>query len=423
MSNYISPISVVTWLLLTSSTFAQSTIDQLSFGHNEKLSPDLRAIPGWHIIGEKHTPQILSDRIILTPPAPGSTRGALWAQATMTNGEWSAEISFRASGQDRGSGNLQIWYVRDGRVAVGSDSVYTIGNFEGLVLTIDQYGGKGGTLRGFLNDGGTSYKDHHSVDSLAFGHCDFSYRNLGRPSRVRMTNDEGGLKVEIDDQPCFSSDKVKLPSDYYFGISAATAENPDSFEINHFVTSTTKGVTRDASQVGRQQAGERLPNAPEQLPDADAASIRKQDEQFADLHNRIQGLSHQINNIFSEFEKISNTLAERHNEVVGKIPRSSQDQMNAMGRRVESIENIVKRIQQDVEGRDYKEHLTNLQQAVEGVRGGLADSLPETLSNIITTSAPRMGMFVFVVIAVQIMLVGVYIVYKRRRDNAPKKYL
>lgn len=34
-----------------------------------------------------------------------------------------------------------------------------------------------------------------------------------------------------------------------------------------------------------------------------------------------------------------------------------------------------------------------------------------------------MGMFVAIIVAVQIMLAGVYIVYKRRRNSMPKKYL
>jgi len=34
-----------------------------------------------------------------------------------------------------------------------------------------------------------------------------------------------------------------------------------------------------------------------------------------------------------------------------------------------------------------------------------------------------MGVFVFIIVAVQIMLAGVYIVYKRRRNGMPKKYL
>ena len=40
-----------------------------------------------------------------------------------------------------------------------------------------------------------------------------------------------------------------------------------------------------------------------------------------------------------------------------------------------------------------------------------------------TASAPRMGMFVFIVLAVQVMMAGAYIVYKKRRANMPKKYL
>lgn len=42
---------------------------------------------------------------------------------------------------------------------------------------------------------------------------------------------------------------------------------------------------------------------------------------------------------------------------------------------------------------------------------------------VISASAPKMGMFVAIIVAVQIMLAGVYIVYKRRRNSMPKKYL
>jgi mannose-binding lectin 1 len=34
-----------------------------------------------------------------------------------------------------------------------------------------------------------------------------------------------------------------------------------------------------------------------------------------------------------------------------------------------------------------------------------------------------MGMYIAVVVAVQIMIAGAYIVYKKRRASAPKKYL
>lgn len=426
-------------LFLSSFASAQYVIDALSFGQKTPISPNGRAIPGWHLSGENHIPQLLSDRIILTPPSPASARGALWADKSVVQPEWSAEVEFRASGQERGTGNLQVWFVKDGRDAIGQSSVYTIGKFDGFALVIDQYSGRAGAIRGFLNDGSVSFKDHHNTDSLAFGHCDYAYRNLGRPSKLRIENGHNGLKVEIDGRTCFSSDKINLPPNYFFGVSAATADNPDSFELNKFVVSTTTSITREEpqkqaqQQTQQQQQQERsrpnlekldkFPSSPEALPDTDASTIQRQDEQFADLHNRLQGMTHQIANVFAEFDRLHRVQTDRHMEVVAKIPPPSNEAIAALSRRLESIERTVQTIQRDVEGRDYKEHLTNLQNAVEGVRGGLTDHLPDTISQIITTSAPKMGMFMFVVIAFQVMLVGAYIVYKKRRNSAPKKYL
>ncbi|GAB7352626.1 hypothetical protein MBLNU459_g2999t1 [Dothideomycetes sp. NU459] len=433
-----SPASLA-WLLFATCAQAQYVIEAASFGHKGTISPNGRAIPGWHLTGENHVPHLLSDRIILTPPS-GSTRGALWADASITQPDWSAEVEFRASGQERGSGNLQVWFVKGGREAVGHSGVYTVGKFDGLALIVDQYGGRGGGIRGFLNDGSVSFKDHHAIDSLAFGHCDYSYRNLGRPSRLRIENGHNGLKVEIDGNICFSSDKVSLPPGYYFGLSSATSENPDSFEINKFVVSTTSSIAREEPQKRPQlEKLDRLPSAPEQLPDTDASSIKSQDEQFADLHNRLQGMTHQIANIFGEFDRLARTLDQRHNELLNSRSSDSgsaqqppppppaaapnNDALVSLSRRLENIERVVQTIQKDVEGKDYREHFDSLQQAVAGVQGGLSEHLPNTITQIISTSAPNMSRFIFVIIAFQVMLVGAYIVYKKRRANAPKKYL
>ena len=102
----------------------------------------------------------LSDKIILTPPYPGNQRGALWAESrqvlspclvhrkcanfldSVSQSEWLAELEFRATGPERGGGNLQLWYAKDGRINIGTSSVYTVGNYDGMVLVIDPYGGK-----------------------------------------------------------------------------------------------------------------------------------------------------------------------------------------------------------------------------------------------------------------------------------------
>jgi mannose-binding lectin 1 len=49
------------------------------------------------------------------------------------------DVDFRATGPERGGGNLQLWYVKDGEQTVGTKSIYTVGKFDGLALVIDQY--------------------------------------------------------------------------------------------------------------------------------------------------------------------------------------------------------------------------------------------------------------------------------------------
>ncbi len=69
-----------------------------------------------------------------------------------------------------------------------------------------------------MNDGTIDYKNYHSVDSLAFGHCDYSYRNLGRPSKIRIKQEPKIFEVIVDDRVCFSTDKVNDPSTYNWTV-------------------------------------------------------------------------------------------------------------------------------------------------------------------------------------------------------------
>ncbi|KFY24163.1 hypothetical protein V491_02276, partial [Pseudogymnoascus sp. VKM F-3775] len=60
----------ITALALIAGSYAQSLYvqNELSFGHNGKMSPDLRTIPKFTLSGDPT--QIYSNKIILTPPAP-----------------------------------------------------------------------------------------------------------------------------------------------------------------------------------------------------------------------------------------------------------------------------------------------------------------------------------------------------------------
>ncbi len=62
--------------------------------------------------------------------------------ASVSQSEWTAEFEFRATGPERGSGNLHLWYAKDGPSSLATSSIYTVGYFDGLVLVVDPYGGK-----------------------------------------------------------------------------------------------------------------------------------------------------------------------------------------------------------------------------------------------------------------------------------------
>jgi len=380
----------LSWFLFASAASAQQIVDNLSFGHGSQISPNGRALPGWHASGSNHHIQILSDRVILTPPVPGYARGALWSDSTAQSSDWTADLEFRASGPETGTGSLQIWYTKD-KEAVAQNGIYTVGNFDGLVLVLDQYGGTGGKLRGFLNDGTKNFHLTSDLESLAFGHCDYSYRNLGRPSKIRLTH-HNGLTVSVDDRECFRTDHISLPSGYYFGITGTTAHDPDSFEINKFIVSAGASAPPPPPQHPNQhtqhensqptlQKLDRFPGSPESVPDRAANEIKNQEEQFADLHNRLQGMTHQVANIFGEMDQLSRKMDQKHTELLANLPKFPEDGIHEIRRKMDDVDRRVQQLQRDVEGRDYGKHLNELQQAVDHVKGGLTDALPDTLNS------------------------------------------
>ena len=207
-----STLRSVAWSALAlSAAHAQYTIDNLSFGQKEgePISPNLRAIPHFNIKGDGWDPEILSDRVMLTPPWPGNRRGSIWSNDPLHHkGDWSAELHFRASGMERGGGNLQLWYTKESQKDQVPTSLYTAHKFDGLVLVVDQYEGRGGSVRGFLNDGNLDIKAHQDPDTLAFGQCSYAYRNLGRLTVINLKQANGVFEVKIDGHACFSTTKV-----------------------------------------------------------------------------------------------------------------------------------------------------------------------------------------------------------------------
>ncbi|KAF1816142.1 concanavalin A-like lectin/glucanase [Eremomyces bilateralis CBS 781.70] len=436
---YITTLFLLALHSLLPPASAATIIDNLSFGHKGDLSPDRRSLPGWRVTGEGHTPPILSDRIILTPPAPGNRRGALWTDATNTRAEWTAEAHFRATGPERGGGNFQLWYARDGAAAVGLASLYTVDKFDGLVVVVDQYGGHGGTVRGFLNDGTKSFRDQQNVDSLAFGMCTFPYRNQGAFLGLKVVQTRDVFEVEIHGKSCFKSTHVGLPSGNQFGFTAGSAENPDSFEIAQFLVSDTPSAAPPPSNDRRSvehDASNGKPNDASSWWDwkdsqnSPASAFRTEEQRFSDLHDRLTTINHDMTILYDALLKLEKQISDQSGRVFDEVS-SVHRRVDALEREVGrgnvgklgKIEGIVERVQREVEGKDYKEILDKIHAALHESHATLMYSLPAHMSQSISAASPRMGFFLFIVIVFQIMLAASYFVYKKRKNAMPKKYL
>ncbi|ERT01616.1 lectin family integral membrane protein [Sporothrix schenckii 1099-18] len=449
------------WSLLAGAAHAQFLVSELSFGYTNRIAPEhSRSIPHFELQGNPYQPEILSNKVVLTPaaPAPGGQRGAVWAEHTLDYSRWLADVDFRVSGPERGGGNLNIWLVKDGPTNVGTSSVYTVGKFEGLVLVLDASGVRGGgSLRGYLNDGTKEYKALTGIDSLAFAHCDYPFRNLGRPAQVKIQQTDRLFSVELDGHLCFSSEDVVIPTGYRFGVTAASADTPDSAEIFKLVVMHDNNDYTFKSDEHQQQqhefhdehdqytkqkpvaGGEGHPpvrisrggmveDTPEarnyerdNIPDADANTITSSKAQFADLHNRLQSVNHHLSTIFRQVATSDQVGEKRHEEVSVQLGQlkgllTKLDRLDMIEDKLEQMERDMKTLHSELR-QSVANAESSVRQHVAGRLEGHHDRLAETLRH------PGHGRLIFVIVAGQLLLAGAYVFYKRRKASSPKKYL
>jgi lectin, mannose-binding 1 len=416
-----------------STSFAQSLLSDLSFGQTSPIAEDGANIPGFSVLGEGHVPRLMSDRLILTPPHPGNKRGAVWADKKNTAADWTVDLEFRAGGPERAGGNLQLWYVASGKETISLSSIYTVRKFDGLALVVDTHGGSSGSIRGFLNDGTKDHRNDPNVDALAFGHCDYAYRNLGRPSKLTLkSSPSAGLQVLIDNGPCFNSNKISLPPDYYFGITAASSEPPDSIEVFRLSTYSSSSTSPPSTQ-NQDQPPPPPPQSQQQSPftqndnptsdpkDTDPTTYSTSASQFADLHNRLQLLSHAVHNLFREISAHTAAEETRYNEILRQLPTAST--MTNLDHRIQNIEMMISALKTEVESGDHKSQFDRIHDRLEKTSKGISEHLPEALGMVVSNRSPRFGFLITVVVLVQVGLAVAYVIYKRRRAQAPKKYL
>eukprot|EP00833_Pecoramyces_ruminatium_P014075 jgi/Orpsp1_1/1188107/evm.model.d7180000062478.1 len=213
---------------------------KLSFKKPYYYYNDTSLIPNWVFAGDV-IPS--TDMIRLVPSVPNKS-GSIWSLQTNHYDEWQVILSLRITGRGlHGSQGIGFFYT-DHRlktdVFFGSETTWN-----GLAIIFDTLNRDKNsnipTISVLYNDGNTTIRSQKDYESIRKSTCVADFRNSPAPVYVRITYANKNLKVEVDlthgglEYYECTNDKIELPKEYVYGVSAKTgSENPDDHDILSF---------------------------------------------------------------------------------------------------------------------------------------------------------------------------------------------
>lgn len=162
-----------------------------------------------------------------------------------------------------------------------------------------------------------------------------------------------------------------MPPDYYFGLTAASADTADSFEVYKFNLFTSRSITREEPRRARPPpAGQpdNRDNVPP--PETQSSPSAPSDAQFDDLHNRLQTMAQSIESLFQEVKQLADKSEGRHQELSRNV--MSADRLNSMDQRLQGIEKTV---------REFQGQFSSLQSTLKDSHSSLVEGLPKHMSD------------------------------------------
>ncbi|CAF97157.1 unnamed protein product, partial [Tetraodon nigroviridis] len=260
------------------------------------LSQSDGSVPFW-----THTGSAIpsADQVRITPSLR-SQRGSIWTKNKVIFEHWEAEVTFRVSGRGRmGADGLAVWFT-------------TSQGLEGPVYgAADQWNGVGVFFDSFDNDGkknnpaiivvgnnGKLVYDHQNDGTTqALGTCLRDFRNKPYPIRAKITYYKKTLTVMInngftpnkdDFEFCTKVDNMIIPTEGFFGISAATGGLADDHDVLSFLLFRLT------------EPGQQLPPAESEIPKEEKdkyqeefqnfqQELDKKKEEFQKEHPDVQG--------------------------------------------------------------------------------------------------------------------------------------
>jgi mannose-binding lectin 1 len=128
-------------------------------------------------------------------------------------------------------------------------------------------------------------------------------------------------------------------------------------------------------QQQQQKSETKLSDIPQMLSDVLAGNIRSQQDQFEDLHNRIQIINHRVDEIYNMVQGIQATNDHRFQQLMDRIV-PMDDRGSATLRNMEKVERSTMDILRNVESKDFKDMLTAVHNAVQNSHDSLTQGLP-----------------------------------------------
>ncbi|PNF16039.1 Vesicular integral-membrane protein VIP36 [Cryptotermes secundus] len=157
---------------------------------------------------------------------------------------WELQVHFKVHGKGKelyGDGFV-IWYAKD-RMVAGA----VFGNmdyFQGLAVILDTYSNHNGPhnhqhpyISAMINNGSLHYDHDRDGTHTQLAGCEAKFRNLDHDTHIAIRYERDTLTVSTDIEnkaawkECLSVQGVRLPTGYYFGMTAATGDLSDIHDI------------------------------------------------------------------------------------------------------------------------------------------------------------------------------------------------
>ena len=157
-----------------------------------------------------------------------------------------------------------------------------------------------------------------------------------------------------------------MPPDYTFGITAASAETPDSFEAYKFQLSSSQASKQEQPQ--QHQATGFQPGA-----DAHSSMYKTSDSQFEDLHQKLQSLQQAVDKLEHDITKLQGDAESRHRETTRGLP--SRDTLNTIASQSDKLD----RIERTLNG--FQSQFSTLRGVLKDSHDSLTEGLPKHIGN------------------------------------------